>query len=119
MLKVLESIRTTFKLSEIEFYELERFCWTSKNPEWPILSRVSSEKEKSFREIFFSWPFRFVFAFRSLVKNAKIFAKFRFNLLREKMWNFREIEKTKISRKNKAKISRKNKPKISHKKIVV
>ena len=57
--------------------------------------RVSSEKEKSFREIFFSIPFRFVFAFRSLAKNAKIFAflaKFRFNLVREK-------NNAKISRK--------------------
>ena len=41
--------------------------------------RVSSEKEKLFREnfaffanIFFSRPFRFVFAFRLLAKNAKI-----------------------------------------------
>ena len=46
-----------------------------------IQNRVFSEKEKSFREKKFSRPFRFVFAFRLLVKNAKIFAfvaKFRF-----------------------------------------
>ena len=42
---------------------------------------------------FFCRPFRFVFAFRSLAKNAKTFAffsKFRFNLFREKMRKFRE-----------------------------
>ena len=68
-------------------------------------TRVSSEKEKSFREnfafiakFFFSRPFRFVFAFRSLAKNAKIFAffvKFRFYLFREKIRNFHEIENAK------------------------
>ena len=46
-------------------------------------TRVSSEKEKSFREnfpffvnIFISRLFRFVFAFRSLAKNAKTFTLF-------------------------------------------
>ena len=53
--------------------------------------------------------FRFVSAFCSLAKNAKIFAfftKFCFNLFRGKMRNFCEIENAKISRK-KAKILRK------------
>mgnify|MGYP000188342821 CR=1 FL=1 len=49
-------------------------------------------------------------AFPSIKKNAKIFAffaKFRFNLFREKLRNFREKENAKISRKNNAKILQK------------
>ena len=57
-------------------------------------ARVSSEKEKSFREKFH--------IFRD-----------HFNLLGEQMQNFCEIENAKILRKNKAKISLKNKAKIS------
>ena len=62
----------------------------------------------------------FLRPFRSVAKNAKMlfFAKFRFNLLSEKMRNFSEIENAKISGKN-ANISRKNgnngKTKISRK----
>ena len=49
-------------------------------------------KEKIVSRIFFcSRPFRFIFAFRSLAKNAKKnFAKFRFNLFRKQMRKFRE-----------------------------
>ena len=47
-----------------------------------------------------SWPFRFIFAFRLLAKNAK----FLFNLFCEKIRNFRKIENVKISRKNSVKI---------------
>ena len=37
-----------------------------------FLTRVSSEKEKSFHEFFFSQPLPFVLAFCSFAKNAKI-----------------------------------------------
>ena len=66
------------------------------------------------REFFFFEAIPFS---REKCKNA-FFAKFRFNLLREKMRNFSEIENAKISAKN-ANISRKNgnngKTKISRK----
>ena len=69
------------------------------------LCRVFSEKEK---------PFRKNFAFFYFVRSRKMrkfffafFAKFRFNLFQEKMQNFREIEYTKISRKNNANILKK------------
>ena len=65
-----------------------------------LLIRVSSNKKRSFCEKKMSLPFRFIFAFRLLAKNAK----FLFNLFCEKIRNFRKIENVKISRKNSVKI---------------
>ena len=86
--------------------------------------RVSSEKEKSFRENFakslISRPFCLLFAFRSLAKKCKNFRFFREislpsvsrkngkfsrnrkceNFAKQKMQNFREKNNAKISRKN-------------------
>ena len=60
---------------------------------------VSRKFRISCKKKFFLRPFRFIFAF-SHGKIFVFFSKFRLNLFRQKMRNFREIENAKISRKN-------------------